>query len=58
MPIFLGLTGNIGSGKSTVAQIIEAEGIPVINSDKVVHKLYAEDQELKKFSFPRIFKFG
>lgn len=49
MPIFVGLTGNIGSGKSTVADILQKEGIPVINSDEVVHKLYAEDEDLKNF---------
>ncbi|NQY79360.1 MAG: dephospho-CoA kinase [Candidatus Caenarcaniphilales bacterium] len=49
MSIFVGLTGNIGSGKSTVANILQKEGVPVINSDEVVHKLYAEDEELKKF---------
>ncbi len=49
MPIFVGLTGNIGSGKSTVANILQKEGIPVINSDEIVHKLYKEDQELKNF---------
>lgn len=29
----LGLTGNIGAGKSTVAQLFREQGIPVFNSD-------------------------
>ncbi|VAW83483.1 Dephospho-CoA kinase [hydrothermal vent metagenome] len=35
----IGLTGGIGSGKSTVAEIFEAQGIPVIDTDKISHNL-------------------
>ena len=45
----IGLTGNIGSGKSTVADIFRKEGIPVISSDEIVHTLYGQDQELQDF---------
>lgn len=48
-PILIGLTGGIGSGKSTVARIFEAEGVPTISSDEIVHKLYAENHELQNF---------
>ena len=37
----VGLTGNIGSGKSTVAKAFVALGIPVFNSDDVAKKAYA-----------------
>jgi dephospho-CoA kinase len=34
---WIGLTGGIASGKSTVAAIIEKNGIPVVNADQVAH---------------------
>lgn len=37
------LTGNIGSGKSTVSLIFNALGIPVFNADTEAKKLYSEE---------------
>ena len=36
---WLGLTGGIGSGKSTVAEILHSRNIPVIDADKVTHHI-------------------
>jgi len=37
----IGLTGGIGSGKSTVAQILGEFGAPILDADKVAHATYA-----------------
>lgn len=43
----IGITGGIGSGKSTVAHIFNVLGIPVYSSDDAAKRLMNEDQELK-----------
>jgi dephospho-CoA kinase len=39
--LHIGLTGGIGSGKSTVAKLFSEEGISVIDTDTIAHKLCA-----------------
>jgi dephospho-CoA kinase len=40
----IGLTGNIGSGKSLAARLFEEEGIPVIDADEVGHAVMEPGQ--------------
>ena len=47
MVLRVGLTGGIGSGKSTVAQIFEVLGIPVYYADIAAKKFMNEDAELR-----------
>ena len=44
--LVVGLTGGIGSGKSTIAKVFEKLGIPVFNSDIVSKKLMQENKSL------------
>ena len=43
----LGLTGGIGSGKTTVAKMFEALGVPVYNADQSAKILMQSSQDLK-----------
>lgn len=46
MPLKIGLTGGIGSGKTTVAKIFELLGVPVYYADDASKRLYKTDQVL------------
>ncbi|MCR9203608.1 MAG: dephospho-CoA kinase [Halobacteriovoraceae bacterium] len=42
----IGLTGGIGTGKSTVSSILSKKGIPVICADDLIHQIYKEESVL------------
>ena len=44
----IGITGGIGSGKSTVARVFEVLGIPVYYADEAAKHLMNEDEALKE----------
>ena len=48
MSLRVGLTGGIGSGKSTVAKVFEVLGIPVYYADEAAKHLMNEDPLLKE----------
>ena len=47
----IALTGNIGSGKSTVAHLLSLMGIPVYNSDNEAKKLYFREDVVEKIVY-------
>ncbi len=46
MALKIGLTGGIGSGKTTVAKIFELLGVPVFYADEASKRLYHSNKEL------------
>jgi len=47
-PLLIGLTGGIGSGKSTVAGFFKQLGVPVIDADDIAHAIVAPGQPALK----------
>lgn len=50
MTKIIGLTGGIGSGKTTVARLFQAEGIPVYIADEEAKKILDFPETIKKVS--------
>ncbi len=53
--IFVAITGGIGSGKSTVAEILSGLGYPVFSADAVAREIYKDPTVFKRVSelFPQ-----
>ena len=49
-PLNIGLTGSIGSGKSTALELFKDKGCLVISSDEIVASLYKEDKVIEKIN--------
>ncbi len=47
-PYVIGITGTIASGKSAVGKILVAHGIPVFDSDLIVHDLLTQNTSTRK----------
>ena len=47
MPKIIGLTGGIGSGKTTVANLFASLGIPVFNADDAAKQLMQNSPIIK-----------
>ncbi|MCB1196079.1 dephospho-CoA kinase [bacterium] len=44
----IGITGGICSGKNTVASILKELGCEIIDTDQIVHELYAKDELMRR----------
>lgn len=46
--LVVGLTGNIGCGKSSLSDIFRAEGIKIIDADIIARQIYEDEKLLRK----------
>src|SRR3989338_11604213 len=45
--MIIGITGNFGSGKTTVSNMFRKHGFEVINADKLYHGIYNKNKVLR-----------
>ncbi len=56
-PVVIGLTGNFGAGKSTVARLFRRLGAHVLDADQLAHEVFRKNNpfhERLRFLFPEI----
>lgn len=53
--MIIGITGSIGSGKSTVSKYIEEKGYKIIDADKIAYSVFDENIKSIKKLFPKAF---
>ena len=62
MPKMIGLTGNIGSGKSTVAKMLSEKGAVIIDADALAREATQDKKVLESLSLSNsvqsLFKMG
>jgi dephospho-CoA kinase len=46
-PLAVAVTGGIGAGKSEALRAFARRGVPTLSADEVVHRLIAEDEEVR-----------
>ena len=49
MKFKIGITGGIGSGKTSVAEIIKTSGYQVFNADSIAKEIMLSDENVKNF---------
>ncbi len=55
-PVLIGITGNIGSGKSTVAALLRGMGYPVLDADLLAAQAREHKREELRRLFPEAFR--
>ena len=45
---WVGLTGGIGTGKSTVSQFLHQKGLPIISADAYAHEVLKQKDVIEK----------
>jgi len=48
IPLKIGLTGGIATGKTTVSKLFAIRGIPIIDADEIAHQIVAPGQPALK----------
>ncbi|MGE5275115.1 MAG: dephospho-CoA kinase [Verrucomicrobiota bacterium] len=48
MPLTVAVTGGIGAGKSEALKAFARRGVPTLSADEVVHRLIADDPEVRQ----------